>query len=114
MISEPASFQLHSLMMTVQGCADADFAISFAVNGDVIPEKTFVRTRNDMGGSSGAVIPGEVPPVLLESLRTLSYRMAEALEKPDNVLDLFATLSAINALIECSSLTYAFDNVDAV
>ena len=114
MIPEPAPFQLQSFTTTVQGCVDPNFALRSALSSDDMPEETFVRARHDLGGSSDAGVPGNAPPGLLERFRALPYRMAEALEKPDSALDFFTTLSAIDALVECCSLSYASDDVGAV
>ena len=114
MISETAPFKLQSFTTTVQGCVDPNFALRYAASSDDMPEETFVRARNDLTENSDAEVPGNAPPALLERFRTLPYRMAEALEKPDSALDVFATFSAIDALVKCCSLSYASDNVGAV
>ena len=113
MIPEPAPFQLQSFTTTVQGCIDPNFALHSAVSSDDMPEEKFVRARNELEGPNAGV-PSNAPPALLERLRTLPYRMADALEKPDSAPDFFATLSAIDALVECCSLSYASDDVGAV
>ncbi|KAF2502635.1 hypothetical protein BU16DRAFT_576610 [Lophium mytilinum] len=103
LIPEPTAFDLQSFTTTVQGCADPNLALHSAFSSDDMPE-----------GSSDAAVSGNVPSALLDRFRALPYRMAEALEKPDNALDFFATLSAIDALVECCSLSYASDDVEAV
>jgi len=113
-IPKPTSFQLHSFTTTVQGCIDPNFALHSALSSDDMSEETFVRTGNALEGSSDPAVSSNTPSALLERLRTLPYRMAEALEKPDNALDFFAALSAIDALVECCSLSYASDDIGAV
>ncbi|KAF2816946.1 uncharacterized protein BDZ99DRAFT_470017 [Mytilinidion resinicola] len=114
LIPGPAPFDLQSFTTTVQGCIDPNFALRSAVSSDDVPEETWIRATTDSGGSSDAGVSGNVPPALLYRFRILPYRMAEALEKPDNALDFVSTLSAIDTLVECFSLSYASDDVGAV
>ena len=110
----PAPFQLQSFTATVRGCVDPNFALCSIVSNDDMLEGTFVRARNDLESSSSVGGPSNAPPEILERLRTLPYRMAEVLEKPDSAQDFFATLSAIDTLIECYTLSYAADDVVSV
>lgn len=112
-IPEPAPFRLQSFMTTVRGCIDQNFALRSAVGNDDMPDETFSRAETDLEGSPEAGVRSNAPAGLLEQCRTLPYRMAEALEKPDNALDFFATLSAVDALVECCSLSYASDDMGA-
>ncbi|KAF4634557.1 hypothetical protein G7Y89_g3548 [Cudoniella acicularis] len=57
-----------------------------------------VRSGDDHGKEASA---------LLSRLHTLPFRMAEAFGKPDNVQDVLAVLSAIAALVECYSTSFA-------
>ena len=113
MIPEVAPFKLQSFTTTVQCCVDPNFALRSAVGSDHMPEEAFPRARDNLGGSSDAGVSGNAPPVLLECFRTLPYRMAEALERPDSISEFFATLSAIDALVQRCSLNYASDDVGA-
>lgn len=114
-IPEPVvPFQLQSFTRTIQGCMDPNFALRSVVSTDDMTVETFTRAGNNLRGSSDAGVSSNAPPALLERFRTLPYRMAEALEKPDSVLDLFATVSAIDALVECCSFSYAANDVGAV
>ncbi|KAK5075644.1 hypothetical protein LTR70_010081 [Exophiala xenobiotica] len=114
MTSGLVPFRLQSFAMTLQGCIDADSALQAAANIDDPLGETFLRARKDSVGSSNASVSINAPPALLERFRNLPYRMAEALEKPDSAADFFATLSAIDLLVECCSLSYASDDVGAV
>jgi hypothetical protein len=114
MLLEPAPFQLQLFLTTIQGCIDLNFALRLAVGGNDLSEEMLVEARNGLRGASAAGVSSKVPPGLLERFRTLPYRMAEALEKPKGTLDLFATLSAIDALVDCCALSYASDDVGTV
>jgi hypothetical protein len=107
MEQEPAPFQLHSFIQTVRGCGSPEFALRSAVgsNVDEMSEpSTNVQDKND--APSQVLPPTVAPPALLERIRTLPHRM-QPLGKPDSALDFFATLSAIDTLAECCSLSYA-------
>lgn len=114
MAPEAQPFGLQSFMTAVRGCIDPDFALRSETSTDDMLEEAPVPTRNAMEGSSDVGVPSNVPPALLERLRTLPYRMAEVLEKPDSVLDFFDTLSAIDALVECCFLSYASEDAEVV
>jgi len=115
LISGLVPFRLQSFTMTLQGCIDADSALQTAANTDDPLGETFLRARKDsVLDSSNASVSINAPPALLERFRNLPYRMADALEKPDSAADFFATLSAIDSLVECCSLSYASDDVGAV
>jgi hypothetical protein len=107
-------FQLQVFTTTIQGCVDRNLALRSAVSSGYMPEETVVQASDDLGRSPGAGVPRNIPLVLLERLRSLPYRMTEALGKPDSTMDVFATLSAIDALVECYSLSYASNGVGAV
>ena len=68
------------------------------------------RRRNDGSDSTG----DSTLPVLLEYVRRLPLRMTEVLGKPKSAEDLFATLSAIDALVECCEISFVSDQMDAV
>ena len=112
--SEVPPFGLRLFTATIRGCADPSYALYSALAPDNILEDASNHARNDTGASSNDVLPSKAPPALLERLQNLPYRMAEALGRPDNALDFYATLSAIDALIDCCSRSYASDDVGAV
>ncbi|KAH7120613.1 hypothetical protein EDB81DRAFT_814474 [Dactylonectria macrodidyma] len=111
LISRP--FELLSLMATIKGCTNPEFALHLEVSDmpDVTQEQTRSRsTRSEFGVTATSQLPGTAPPEMLERLRTLPYRMAAALQKPDSARDYFEALCAINALAECWSMSYAADD----
>ncbi|KAH7139697.1 hypothetical protein B0J13DRAFT_596741 [Dactylonectria estremocensis] len=106
-------FELPSFMATVQGCADPEFALRLETSdtADNTLEQTISRfTRNESTVTETSQLTGTAPPEMLERLRTLPYRMAAALQKPDSARDYFEVLCAINALAECWSMSYAADD----
>lgn len=108
-ISETASgmAQLESFATIIQDCVNLIFALrSEGITG--IPEST-LQSDNAMDPRG----PNTAPPALVEQLRRLPYRMAEVLGKPENALNFFATMSAIDLLVGCCSLSYASNNVAA-
>jgi hypothetical protein len=102
-------FEPKTFTETLRGCCDPRYAIEVArgdidVTGGPIREST-----NDvrLGPTTPSGCPGVVPPTVLEHFRTLPYRMANVVGKPNNALDFFATMSALGAVEECCSLSYA-------
>ena len=110
----PAAFGVQSFMTTIQSCADQFLALRFAASSDDATEEAFNRAANHRESNSEADGLSNAPAKLLERVRTLPYRMAEALEKPDSMEDFTATLAAINALDECCSLCHASNDARAV
>ncbi|KAK4950974.1 hypothetical protein LTR10_010967 [Elasticomyces elasticus] len=51
----------------------------------------------------------ETASMLVQRLRTLPYRMAETLEKPDSAQDVITTLSAVGTLIDCYEQSFKAD-----
>ena len=119
MISEPTPFNPRLFTRTVQGCFDPSFALRCAIGSDDLPEEEILPDQAGHRGSSEAVVvpsaaAGAAPPALMDRLRTLPHRMREAVGRPDSALDFFATLSAIDVLVECCPISYASDDVGAV
>jgi hypothetical protein len=106
-------FQWQSFISSLQGCINADNVLR-SIMDDETPEKVSDPTRDIEESDSTKIISANVPSKLLERLRSLPYRMAEALEKPNSVHDLMATLSAIDALGECFSLSFASDDKNSL
>lgn len=117
MASEPAAaapFQLRSFINTIRGCSDPDFAFHPAVGDEDMPEEESsdrARTERGDGPNASAVTAGAVPPTILQHIRSLPSRMLEPLGKPASAFDFFATLSAIDTLVECCSLSYSSDGM---
>jgi hypothetical protein len=110
---ELPNFRLQLFITTIQGCIDPDFALKAAFK-DNDSEESFIRVGNDMRRGSHTGAPNNVPHVLEKCLRSIPYRMAEILSKPENPLDVFAALSAIDAMLECATISYASDNARVV
>ena len=63
-------------------------------------------------GRFGAFSPRDnTHSAVLNHLHALPYRMAETFGKPKSAQDVFATLSAIAAFIECCGISFASDEV---
>lgn len=107
---------LLSLLLTINGSADGSFALQHAVHISAVTEETFSRLSSSAGQDPRASGPRTytVPSVLLAHLRALPYRMAEVLGKPDNAGDVFASFSAIDALIRCCDRSFASKDASAV
>ncbi|KAH6843030.1 hypothetical protein B0I37DRAFT_393364 [Chaetomium sp. MPI-CAGE-AT-0009] len=115
--SAATPFQLRLFIGTVRGCSDPDFALRSAVGGEDMPEEDeFGRARTDRGGGSNtsAIAVGTAPPALLQRFRSLPSRMLDPLGKPASAFDFFATLSAIDTLVECCSLSHFSDDMGTV
>jgi hypothetical protein len=113
MIPELAPFALQSFMMTIQGCVNPNFALHSTFGREDIPKEAFVKARDDIGRSSDATVPIKTLDMLLNCLHTLPYRMAEILDKPDSTQDFLTTLSAIETLVDCCTLSYATNDIGA-
>ena len=107
-------FELYSFVLTVQGCADSDFAVCFAFDISNTDEARFTQATAALRKDSERGLASHVPATLLGRLQDLPSRIAEAVGKPDNALDVFATLSAIDALVDCCSMSYAAEHLDEV
>ncbi|KAF2429987.1 hypothetical protein EJ08DRAFT_257391 [Tothia fuscella] len=109
-----ASFQLQSFIDAVQGCADPEIALRSVLNNDITAEEALDQTTMEieMGKPLQDKVSNAAPPALLKRLCTLPYRMAEVLDRPDDPQQFFASLRALNSLVECSSLSYASDNAE--
>ncbi|KPM42516.1 hypothetical protein AK830_g4026 [Neonectria ditissima] len=109
-------FELESFTMTARGCVDPGFALHCLIatnEEEMSPEETAVSAETDSEATPNTGVANNAPPELLERFRTLPYRMAEVLGKPDSALDFFATMTTIEALVNCSSLSYASNDIGA-
>ena len=75
----------------------------------------FLQTRNPshVGDERTKFSTDNTPPMVLNRLRALPLRIAEGLGRPESPQDVFATLSAINTMIECCDFSFACDEVGA-
>ncbi|KAK3387929.1 hypothetical protein B0H63DRAFT_392579 [Podospora didyma] len=128
-----APFQLRSFNQAIQGCANPDFALRslglVRIGTDDVDSQRIlrvddqVRGEDDDPGGGGRSTgqhsnnttpsirapdpnPNTAPRELTNRLRALPFRMSNATAKPDSALDFFAALAAIDALVECCSLSY--------
>jgi Orsellinic acid/F9775 biosynthesis cluster protein D len=108
---EPEQFDLQSFIATIQGCADSNFALRSEVSTEDMLEERRIQARSDLAENPETKSNDNTPPEFLIRLRALPYRMAEVLDKPENAMDFFAAMSAINALVECCSLSYSTDEM---
>jgi hypothetical protein len=113
-VPEAEPYQLESFATAIQGSIDSDFALRSALCNKGISQGEMVQPASDIGERADSGICNRAPPAVRDRLRTLPYRMAEVLEKPDNAQDFFASVAAINSLVECCALSYASDDVRAV
>lgn len=113
LIYVPPPFELRSFAETVQGCVSPESTPQVTASDNGMPDEPLHQTRATSGGLPDGIPASVVPPALLEHFRTLPYRMSEVTAKPNNVLDFFATLSALEAVVECCSLGYANDDMEA-
>jgi hypothetical protein len=112
-----APFQLRSFINTIRSCSDPDYAFRSAVGDEDVPEEQAsdrARTERGEGSSASAVTVGTAPSALLQHIRSLPSRMLQPLGKPASAFDFFATLSAIDTLVECCSLSYSSDDLGTV
>ena len=116
-LAATAPFQLPLFISTIRGCSDPDFALHSEISGQDTPEEAPDLDVADWGRGSNSSADsgaGAAPPALLQRLRSLPSRMLGPIGKPDSVLDFFATVAAIDKLVECCSLSYASDDMGSV
>jgi hypothetical protein len=83
-------------------------------NDDGLQTETYAQAMRllAVNGSSESTSGDNIPIALLNCLRELPSRMAEAFGKPDSAQDVLATLSAIAALAECCDTSWASDEAE--
>jgi len=115
LLPSSSPLQWQSFISTIQGCSDPELALHLVSINDNISEGTFIRSTNyPRETSHSGDVNNKCPPTLLQQLHTLPYRMAEVLPKPNSAQDFLATLSAIEALVDCFSVSYASEDMEAV
>ena len=111
-----APSQLQSIMTTIRGFVVPDFALRpSGIRSDDDDDRqveTFAQAKRILEVRSSSDT-GNIPSALLNRLRALPSRMAEAFGKPDSAQDVLATLSAIAALVECCETSFASDDTRA-
>lgn len=117
-----APCELLSIMSTLRGCVVRDSALRSSgiwSNGHGRQEELFVQgflhTRNSAHGGDPHTNSSsdDTPSVLLNLLDALPSRIAEGLGRPESAQDVFATLSAIKAVVECCDISFACDDAGA-
>ncbi|KAH8705159.1 hypothetical protein BGW36DRAFT_284790 [Talaromyces proteolyticus] len=108
----PDQNSLELFTASIRGCIDSNFALCSEVSGNSFLVNASIPLVNVENENSG--VGNHSPPALLEHLRSLPYRMAEPLGKPDDPLDVMATLQAVETLVDCCLLTYRADEVGTV
>jgi hypothetical protein len=108
---EDVTVELGSFLGTLCGCSDQEYALQAALTGGS-PPPVGVLGQGGLPSVSGTESPlsGCVPGHLVEHFKTLPYRMAHVVGKPASALDFFAAVSALQAVEQCCSLSYAFDD----
>jgi Orsellinic acid/F9775 biosynthesis cluster protein D len=100
---------LESFSTTIRGCVDPSFPLRSITSDDNDTEN--LGRINTASRGSNSIIPSNGASAILESIRSLPHRMVEKLGKPDNVQDVLVTLSAIDELAECYSLSFEADDI---
>ena len=111
MFASPDFLLFHAFSTTIRGCVDSAFALRCELDRYEPPEVAFNQAIKDLEPYN--VITSNVPPALLERLHTLPYRMAEVLPKPDSIHEFTSTLSGIDGLVQCMSLSYSSEDMGA-
>ena len=97
-----APCQVQWIVSNIQGCAMPDSVSCYnhiRMDDGELQEGLFAIQT--------ACSSRNTPPVLLNRLCALPLRIAEALGKPDDTEDAFATLSAISTMVECCDVSFA-------
>jgi len=122
-ILEPAaSTQLRSILTAIRGFVILSLVPSphgVQCNVDDQQERTFIQARTTLGRTSSSDAESfrafsssdTMPSALFKRLDALPSRIAETFGKPESVRDVFATLSAIAALVECCDTSFGSDEV---
>jgi len=117
-----APCQLQSIISTLRGCVAPDSTLRYSSirnDGHGRQEEFFVQgflhTKSSSHGGKPHPNPSSdnTPSVLLNLLRTLPFRIAEGLGRPESGQDVFATLSAITTAVECCDISFACDEAGA-
>ena len=117
-----ASCQLLSITSPVRGCVVPDSTLrdsgirnkSHGRQEEGFVQELLHTTTSSHGGSPYANSSSDnTPSALLNLLRALPFRIAEGLGRPESAQDVFVTLSAITAVIECCDISFACDEAGA-
>jgi hypothetical protein len=116
------SSQLLSIVSNIRNCHVPDHTLEnsgIQNDGRESQEEMFVsrslQTRNSSVGVNTCTssTSDKTPPVLLDRLHALPFRIADVFGRPESTQEVLATLSAITALVECCAISFACDEVAA-
>jgi len=119
-----APLQLQSIMTTIRSFVVPEFALrprGTRIDANERQEETFAQAKRilEMRSSSDAESfdafqsSDNMSSALLNRLRVLPYRMAEAFGKPDSAQDVLATLSAVAAMVKYCDTNFVSNEVGA-
>ncbi|KAK3622609.1 hypothetical protein LTR56_022074 [Elasticomyces elasticus] len=97
-----ADRRAQAIITSLRRCASInkpDSVIGPCWIGEMEPASALAQNVSSSGTAS----------MLVQRLRTLPYRMAETLEKPENAQDVVTTLSAVATLVECYEQSFTAD-----
>lgn len=102
-----------SFVAAIRGCASPDLALQTLLEPDEALGSTQSEDKRETHESSESAMMS-IPQALAERLRTLPFRMAEPLPRPDSPADFFATVSSLNSLVQCFALSYASEDPQSI
>lgn len=114
--------QLLSIVATIRGCVVPDSTLHYSGirnDGHGRQEESSIQgvshTSDALHGVNSHTNSSNsnTPSVLLDLLRTLPFRMAEVLGRPESAEDISTMLSAITAVAECCDISFACDETGA-
>ncbi|MCJ1381950.1 hypothetical protein MMC17_005062 [Xylographa soralifera] len=117
-----APCRLLSIISTIRGCVVPDSTLhrsDILNHGHGRQEELFthevLHSKNSSEGGNPHTNSSSknTPSVLLVLLRALPFRIVEVLERPESTQDVFATISAINIVVECCDISFACDEAGA-
>jgi hypothetical protein len=106
-------FELESFMTTIRDFVVPDFSLrsdGVQNHDDGHQEDPFSQTIDFLGTGSSSANP---PTAIFNRLQSLPSLLTETIGKPDNIHDVFATLSAIATLTSCCATSFASDEAGA-
>lgn len=116
------SSQLLSIVSNIRNCHAPDYTLEnsgIQNDGREGQEEMFVsdslQTKNSSLGvnTRTSSTSDNTPPMLLDRLHALPFRIAHVFGRPESTQEVLATLSAITALVECCTISFACDEAAA-
>jgi hypothetical protein len=113
-IQKPEPMPLNMFTTALQGCINPELALRSVIRHDATLEQALANSATHALDSSSEVVAQiNTPSAILDRFRNLPYGMSVVLEKPNHPLDFFATVAALDTLVECCALSYASDDIRA-